>query len=95
MNEVPQTVNFELRLKYMHVDRIGTGLPTVTYHEFDDLCEMISFAHKEKRRRAYRDRATDADYEVKLTEHGKEVCEADPRRAASHEEMLGKYHNIF
>ena len=93
--KTPQTVSFELRLRYMYWDRVEAGLPEWRYFKFENLEEMISFAMKERKRRARKDRATTAEYEVVLTEHGKEVCESDPVRAASHEPLLGKHHLIY
>lgn len=94
MNTTPQTVDFELRLQYLQVER-PAELETVKFFEFDSFDKMIEFAYAERRRRRRIDRATRADYEVRLTAHGREVCEADERRKASHEEMLNKYHKIY
>ena len=67
----PQTVNFTLRVSYRHIDRLGTGLADSIDYDFDDFDTMYNFIRKERRRRAYRDRATYAEYRMNLTDAGR------------------------
>lgn len=79
--QTPQTISFVLRVTYKWYERYEAGKPEFVDFEFEDFCEMIEFAHKEKRRRSKSDRATAAEYRQVLTEHGREMIgkfEADP-----------------
>lgn len=78
----------------MHWDR-DRDQPTSEVHPFDDFEAMLQFAHKAKRRRRNADKATGAEYEVCLTELGRQVCEDDEHRRRSHESMLNKWHKVF
>jgi len=85
---VPQTVSFRVSFRYDHSDRLGTGLPSERVEDFDVFEDMLSAVRKEKNRRAYRDRATSAKYRMVLTNHGREVCEADEYRRKSHADAI-------
>ena len=73
----PQTVSFVLRVSYRWFERFEAGKPETVEFEFDDFCEMMEFAHKEKRRRAKADKATGAEYRQVLTAHGREMIDSD------------------
>ena len=65
----PQTVSFELRVEYFHHDREYSrdAVKNTAFERFED---MLDHYRKERKRRAYADRATGGSYHMILTPHG-------------------------
>ena len=91
---VPQTVTFILRVHYMHANR-PSHLPTVIETPFETFEGWHVHYYKERKRRAYADRATSAEYRMVLTDHGREVCDNDADRAWAHRDVInGKWFKV-
>lgn len=73
--EVPQTVEFIASIHYGHIERERSGQQRVCCYHFKVFEEMLEFYRKERKRRAYKDRATDGYYRLVLTDLGKERIE--------------------
>lgn len=70
MEAVKQTVSFKLNIQYRYFQRYDAGLPEFKTFEFDVFEDMMEFAYAERKRRAFKDRATSATYQMVMTETG-------------------------
>lgn len=82
---VPQTVRFEMRIRFDEISNRGDREKTFVFHDFDKMIERV---RTEKRRRANADRMTSATYRMHLTAHGKDVCRNDADAAKRHEDAI-------
>ena len=91
----PQTVSFVAVIDYRSFERMNEGLPEQIKYEFDVFEEMIMFFKKERKRRAYKDRATSGRYRMKLTELGEKVCAECTETRKRHQEAIeGTYFSL-
>ena len=84
---VPQTIKFKLRVHFMHIESLDYK-PSYIDTIFESFEEMLQAYYKETHRRARKDRATGAEYQQILTDHGKAVCAADEYRCQSHKDAI-------
>ena len=82
----PQTVAFQAEIT-LHDGRVLE----LVFHEHAKLMERW---WKQRKRRRVADRAIRGRYMPYLTEHGKQVCAADPDRAKSHADMCDKWFDL-
>lgn len=72
----PQTIDFELRMRFMHIERSANKPEEICIKgmTFDEILERVSV---EKRRRKRGDRLTSAEYRQHLTQHGRDMIASD------------------
>ena len=89
---VPQTVKFEMRVRFDHIDNVkGKRERTFIFESFE---KMLDRVYKERHRRAYADRMTSATYRMVLTQHGRDVCDACEYAKQRHQDaILGTWFN--
>jgi len=92
MSSVPQTVGFELEVRFDQIER-SSDRPSSASFIFFSFEKMLSRFRQERRRRAIADRATSGRYRLFLTDHGKTAVAADPACAARHADV-GKWFSL-
>ena len=86
MSSVPQTVGFELVVRFDQMER-PSDKPSEMSFVFHSFEKMLSRFSKEKNRRAIADRASSGKYRMFLTEHGKAVVASDAAAASRHSDV--------
>ena len=88
---VPQTVRFELEVRWDRIER-PADKPVSKLFVCETFEGMLERYRVERRRRAIADRATSARYRMLLTEHGKQAVAADADCRARHQDVIdGKW----
>ena len=83
---VPQTVKFEMIIRFDHIDNVrGKRERVFMFHDFDTMLDRV---YRERHRRAYGDRMTSAKYRMVLTQHGQDVCAACDYAKKRHQDAI-------